>query len=84
MNDNDIEKLRILLPHWIEHNIEHANEFRVWIEQMHASGHDHVVEHLEATIEKIESANRDLESALEHLGAAHDAAGHRNKHHQHA
>ena len=25
-----VEKLRILLPHWIEHNQSHAAEFRKW------------------------------------------------------
>jgi hypothetical protein len=25
---DEIEKLRVLLPHWIEHNGEHAGEFR--------------------------------------------------------
>jgi hypothetical protein len=25
---DETEKLRVLLPHWIEHNGEHADEFR--------------------------------------------------------
>jgi hypothetical protein len=29
----DLEKLRVLLPHWIEHNAEHAAEFRQWAER---------------------------------------------------
>jgi hypothetical protein len=29
----EAEKLRILLPHWIEHNSEHAQEFRDWAER---------------------------------------------------
>jgi len=24
---DEVEKLRVLLPHWIEHNSEHAEEF---------------------------------------------------------
>jgi len=27
---NEQEKLRVLIPHWIEHNQEHAAEFRRW------------------------------------------------------
>ncbi len=81
---NDVEKLRLLLPHWIAHNIEHANDFRAWIERMRTSGRNHVAEHLDAAVEKLESANRELEGALEHLGAAYDAADHRNMHHHHA
>ena len=30
---NEVEKLRVLIPHWIEHNQEHAAEFRHWVEQ---------------------------------------------------
>jgi hypothetical protein len=30
---NETEKLRVLLPHWIEHNGEHANEFRNWADR---------------------------------------------------
>jgi hypothetical protein len=30
---NEIDKLRVLLPHWIEHNEEHAKEFRGWAER---------------------------------------------------
>ena len=81
---NDIEKLRAILPHWIEHNAEHANDFRLWVERMRASGHDHVAKHLEAAVEKMESANRDLEGALEHLGADHGATDHQHTHHHHA
>jgi hypothetical protein len=27
------QKLGVLLPHWIEHNEEHAAEFRAWAER---------------------------------------------------
>ena len=30
---NDLEKLQVLIPHWIEHNNEHADEFRRWAEK---------------------------------------------------
>ena len=30
---SEVEKLRVLIPHWIEHNKEHAAEFRKWAEQ---------------------------------------------------
>jgi hypothetical protein len=29
---NDVERLRVLIPHWIEHYEEHADEFRHWAE----------------------------------------------------
>lgn len=30
---NEQEKLRVLIPHWIEHNNEHAAEFRRWAQE---------------------------------------------------
>ena len=32
---NEIEKLRVLIPHWVEHNNEHAQEFRDWAEHIY-------------------------------------------------
>ncbi len=32
------EKLRVLLPHWIEHNQNHEAEFRKWSEAARAEG----------------------------------------------
>ena len=34
----DEDKLRILLPHWIEHNAEHAAEFRQWAGKARGAG----------------------------------------------
>jgi len=76
----DIEKLRLLLPYWIEHNAEHASEFRAWIERIHATQSADLVEHLEAAVQKIESANHDLRIALEHLGGPDSAAQHDHAH----
>ena len=28
---NEIDKFRILLPHWIEHNKNHEEEFNKWL-----------------------------------------------------
>lgn len=60
---SEIEKLRVLLPHWIEHNGEHADEFREWAER--AGSVEGAI--LEAA-ELIEEANKRLEGALEQLG----------------
>lgn len=68
MSMDDIEKLRVLLPHWLEHNASHADDYRAWIERARAAGADHVAEHLAAAVEKLEGVNQDLKGALEHLG----------------
>ena len=57
------DKLRILIPHWIAHNQEHANEFRDW-----ASQADVVSADILAAADSIILANESLLSALEKLG----------------
>ncbi len=75
-------KLRVLLPHWIEHNGEHAESFCTWAGRARAAGDAHLAAHIEEAARKIEAANRDLEGALEHIGAA--ASDHAHLHHDHA
>jgi delta-aminolevulinic acid dehydratase/porphobilinogen synthase len=60
---DELEKLRVLLPHWIEHNQEHAVEFREWAAQAGEAGADIV-----AASEQMEAANRYLQAALDKLG----------------
>ena len=60
---NETDKLRVLIPHWIEHNREHAAEFRDWARQ----AGDAAPEILSAA-DRMAQVNEDLESALEKLG----------------
>ena len=59
----EIEKLRVLLPHWVEHNGEHAGEFRKWAERA-GTARDALL----AASDLVEEANARLEEALEQLG----------------
>lgn len=59
---DELEKLRVLLPHWIEHNQEHAVEFREWAGQAGEAGTDII-----AASQQMEAANRCLRAALEKL-----------------
>ena len=59
----DLEKLRVLLPHWIEHNAEHAGEFRTWAERGREAG-----EQILEAARYLDRANQALEKALEKLG----------------
>ena len=80
---NDIEKLRVLLPHWIEHNAEHAGEFRNWAGRAREAGEAHLADHIEAAAQKMEAANRDLQIAIEHLGGPSGAPAHDHNHPHH-
>ena len=59
----EIDKLRMLLPHWIEHNAEHAAEFKRWADQAGPAQ--------EALLDAeglIREANNLLQTALDQLG----------------
>ncbi|MGD2206091.1 MAG: hypothetical protein PVH17_04860 [Anaerolineae bacterium] len=62
-NMTDLDKLRALLPHWIEHNAAHAAEFRRWAKPAGEAEAD-----IEAAAAQMEAANAALAAALETLG----------------
>lgn len=76
----DIEKLRQLLPHWLEHNAEHANEFLKWASRARSVGKEHLAHHLEAAVEKLEAANHDLARAIEQVGQGESDHSHERPH----
>ena len=59
----DLEKLRVLLPHWIEHNDEHAAEFQEW-----ATRAGEAEEDIREAARLLEQATGLLHSAMEKLG----------------
>ena len=76
---NDLEKLRVLIPHWIEHNEEHAGEFRRWAEQA-----GDVAPDILAAAEAMIRVNDSLTTALEKLGGPlPDDHHHHHEHHHH-
>lgn len=60
---DEITKLRMLLPHWIEHNGEHAQEFREY-----AARNGEVEDQLLAAAQLLAEANARLSAALDTLG----------------
>ena len=70
---DDVKKLRVLLPHWIEHNGEHAIGFRDWAERAGPAR-----DALLAAAAILEQANGPLAEALELLGGPleHPHGGH--------
>jgi hypothetical protein len=57
------DKLRALLPHWIEHNAEHAADFCRWAGRAGEAEAD-----IEAAAAQMEAANHALAAALVKLG----------------
>lgn len=62
---NEINKLRVLIPHWIEHNAEHEEEFRRWADK--AGDHSAI---LLAAADSIALANEHLHTALDSMGGS--------------
>ena len=58
------EKLRILLSYWIDHNKDHAKEFRDW-----AGRAGELMLDIQAAADAVELANESLEAALVKLGS---------------
>jgi len=67
------DKLRILLPHWIEHNAGHLAEFREWAKKA-----GEAKQNILDAAARMEGANRALEAALEQMGGAME-----DEHHHH-
>lgn len=62
------DKLRALLPHWMEHNAEHAAEFRNWAEQARSAGQAEVADEIDTAAKELGWVNEALSSALLKLG----------------
>ena len=65
---DDLDKIRALLPHWIEHNAEHAAEFSQWAERIRAAGQEDVAEEIDLAAKELGWVNEALTAALERLG----------------
>ena len=77
---NDVEKLRVLLPHWMEHNQEHAADFLAWADKSALAGHEGVQERIRSAADAIRRANADLRLALEDLGGPLSEESHPDLH----
>ena len=78
---NTIKKLRVLLPHWIEHNNNHIAEFRKWENEVRAESGNEVSLLLEKAISDMEEAGKSLSEALEKVGGP--LKGSEGHHHHH-
>lgn len=67
---NDIDKLRALLPHWLEHNQEHAGEFETWAGRASLAGQEGAARQIRRAAEAMQQANEALQAALAGLGGA--------------
>ena len=76
-----MEKLRVLLPHWIDHNNSHISEFKKWEGEARTESEQEVAELLAKAITDMENAGKSLNEALEKAGGALE--GGKGHHHHH-
>ena len=61
---DELEKLKILLPHWMEHHDEHAKTYKDWAEKMSSLGKKELSEALEAIYRESQKLRRLFQEAL--------------------
>lgn len=87
MNEKKVEeKLRVLLPHWIEHNHGHAAEFRKWSATARSEGCNDQANLIDRAAEILEEVDRLLSEALTRTGGplqGGDDHLHHHRHHHH-
>jgi hypothetical protein len=59
---NDMQRLRVLIPIWIEHNDEHADEYHCW-----AEGTTEVSAELMDAVDAMRRVNQALSAVLKKL-----------------
>jgi hypothetical protein len=78
---SDIEKLQVLLPHWLEHNKSHGVEFSHWAEIVGKTGDTETAELIRQAADYLEKADQVLSQALESIGGPRPHHGHHHHHH---
>ena len=80
---SDIEKLCVMLPHWIAHNKGHWEEFEKWASQLEDGGNQDVARLLRQAVVALREAQSHLENGLEKLGGGTEQDEHIHHHHHH-
>ncbi|RUM33558.1 MAG: hypothetical protein DSY58_09055 [Desulfobulbus sp.] len=75
---NNIEKLRVMLPHWIEHNHGHGHEFSLWADKLTVEKPEIAVL-LRRAVKSLQDAETALEDALGRVGGPSEE-GHTHHH----
>ncbi len=78
---DDLDKLRVMLPHWIDHNRGHGREYAEWARHMGNCGQDEIAALLSRAETLLQQADTALQEALRKAGGPPD--GHEEHHHHH-
>jgi len=76
-----MDKLRVLLPHWISHNHSHVEEFGKWSVFARDAGEGTVADQIDKAIIAVNQASALLEKAFAAAGGKTVEHGHHGHHH---
>ncbi|MDI6890144.1 MAG: hypothetical protein QMC83_04285 [Thermodesulfovibrionales bacterium] len=65
---DELEKLKRLLHHWMEHNNEHAEAYRDWAKKTSSLGNREISEILDLLYYEAKRLNRLFEKAMKKIG----------------
>jgi len=82
-NYTDLEKLQVLLAHWLQHNESHGSEYLKWAEVARKDGHTITAEFIEQAVDLLKKSDESLEKALESVGGSSQEHEHHHHHHHH-
>lgn len=67
MSEEDREKLRVLLNHWVEHNEEHNEKFKEWAGKASVFGENGVHDDILEAVQQMNNVNQALIRAANRL-----------------
>ena len=82
----NVEKLRVLLQHWIDHNKSHGEEFSKWEKIMIEDAEGNIAKYIGESVKAVEKVNEQLSKALAEAGGPKEGDGeghHHGGHHHH-
>jgi len=65
---SDVEKLQMLLDHWLQHNESHGKEYAQWAQVAREAGHPAAAGYIEEAVDLLAKADKAFEKALQSVG----------------
>ncbi len=80
---DNVEKLRVMLAHWLEHNQGHVEEFEKWQATMAEEGRSNLADRLAEAIAAMAEVNNKLAAVLTEAGGPVSGHHHHGDNHHH-
>ncbi|GAB6191842.1 hypothetical protein [Desulfocastanea catecholica] len=80
---DNVEKLRVMLQHWIDHNKGHVEEFEKWRKLMADEGQVSLAENITEAVKTMATLNAQLGKALHEIGGPNSQGHHEHDHGHH-